>query len=105
MHVLFGACTTDIEEARVWVAALSGLSPDPRINEYNGQYYSFVDVGSGERMKLMSSVCNDEDGSYPAESDFADWKILLQVNGTNVHSRVLMALESQPEKFRKLRSS
>ena len=74
MYVLFGVNALTIEEARSWVSILSGLAGEPRSNEYNGHYYSFVHPDGGERMKLISGVCNDEEGSYPAERDFADWK-------------------------------
>ena len=103
LYILYGVKTADFEEARRWVAEACGFEAMGRANEYNGNYYSFGPFG-GERLKLISGTCNDEDGAYPAERNFTGWKLLLRLDNTMEQSPILAALDREPQKFEKLRS-
>lgn len=103
MYILFGIKTGDAEVARSWIEAAVGVAGEARTNDYNGDYYTFKSTNA-ERAKLISGICQDEDGAYPAEANFPDRKLLLYLDNIRPESAWLKAIENLPQKFEKLRT-
>jgi hypothetical protein len=104
VHLLFGVKSKDIEEGREWLEEALKLPSQGRHNEYEGDYYSFGDIGE-EYIKLCSGVSEDEDGEYPTDHDFPDWALLVFLNRSRDNSTMRKALEGRPDRFEKLRES
>ena len=102
-YVLFGVNSADIETARRWVEESLALKGEARTNNHNGNYYTFEDA-IGLEFKLINGICSDEDGPYPAEAEFPDWKVLLYADQVQAHSPQITVLEKLSKKFVKLRT-
>jgi hypothetical protein len=101
-YFLFGVRTEDIETARGWIEDATGLTSMARTNDHNGDYYTFGDDLDLE-FKLILGICTDEDGDYPAERNFPDWKVMLYVSEIDKEAQVVRAIQAQTRKFETLR--
>jgi len=105
MHVLFGVKASNIfniDDAAAMVARIINATPMKWNSEARGDYCTF-DTGTTERAELVPGIWWDyEDGDYPVEPDFPNWKFLLYLAGTSAQSPWLKALEGAAEHFEKL---
>ena len=106
MFVLFGVKDTEIghvDEAARSVEQLIGVPPVKRTGNEKGHYCTF-DSGADEEIEVVSGTYGDEDGEYPAECEFPNWKFLVYLNYTSETSVWLKVLENASDAFQKLRS-
>lgn len=107
MHVLFGVKNSgfsDVDDAAAMVARVINATPLKWKSEYKRNYCTF-ETGTAERIELVPGIWWDyEDGDYPVEPEFPNWKFLLYIGGTSAQSPWLKALENATDHFEKLRT-
>lgn len=106
MYVLFGIKNSgfsDVDDVAATVARVINATPVKRHSEYKGNYCTF-ETGAEEEVQIVSGISSDEDGEYPAEDDFPNWKFLLYLDKTSAQSPWLKALEGATGHFEKLRT-
>lgn len=108
LSVLFGVKSADLEEARFWVEAATGVTGEAReSSQRGGDYYRFpaFDLATCEceYMKLMSNR-DIYDGEPVCEAP-ARWRLALEVEYTRRDSPALRGLERDTTHFKKLRET
>lgn len=97
----FSVRSDDIEEARAWIEAATGLSAEAReSSHWGGDYYAFYGP-AGENMRLFSNR-DISDGDLIIGDSF-DCVIGLVVDDAERDSPVLEALRGAAAKFEKMK--
>lgn len=105
MFVLFGVkdpAYVNVDEVAQRVADLLGAPFVKRVGEERGHYCT-IESGTDEEIQLVPGTLVDEDGVYPAEPNFPDWKFLLYLEHTNEGSVWLKTLRDAASEFQQLR--
>ena len=97
MYAKFGVKTDDLEEARIWVIAATGLRAEPReSSNWGGDYYAYHG-SAGEKLRLISN--RDVYDGEPIVGGCDEWKIVLTVEVEGDSSNVLTSLERGDKHF------
>lgn len=101
-YLLYGVKASTMKEAHAAVSTALKTHGESWENDSKGEYYTYGEM-RGEDAELVSGIYQDEDGPFPSERAFPNWKFLLYVNESPPNSKWVSSLDGLPEIFVKLR--
>lgn len=104
--IIYGAKTDDMDEAKDWIVAATGLMACGREGYQNGgEYYTFERADFDGRFKIINNVdCDDIDYEYEqiAYVEYKEWPLLVFLDVDNKKNEVIWTMVALTDKFTRL---